>query len=160
MISFLVAMSKNRVIGKNNDLPWHLPADLAYFKRTTMHHTIVMGRKTHESIGRALPGRRNIVVTTKKNYRAEGCEIVHSVDEAMKLLPEDDEVFVIGGSQLFKAFYPFAERLYVTYIDEEFAGDTFFPEIDESEWKRISTERGEKNEKNPYDYFYIVYERK
>lgn len=160
MISFLVAMSKNRVIGKNNDLPWHLPADLAYFKRTTMHHTIVMGRKTHESIGRALPGRRNIVVTTKKNYRAEGCEIVHSVDEAMKLLPEDDEVFVIGGSQLFKAFYPFAERLYVTYIDEEFAGDTFFPEIDESEWKRISTERGEKNEKNPYDYFHIVYERK
>lgn len=160
MISFLLAMDKNRVIGKNNDLPWRLPADLAYFKKTTMGHPVVMGRKTHESIGKALPGRKNVVMTQDSGYMAEGCEIVHSVDKAISLFPPDKEVFVIGGAQLFEAFFPFADRLYVTYIDEAFKGDTFFPEIDETEWKKVSSKKGDKNEKNPYDYFFIIYEKR
>src|SRR5690625_1421433 len=114
MISLMLAMDKNRVIGKNGHLPWHLPADLAYFKKTTMDHSIVMGRKTHESIGKALPGRKNIIVTRDQDYQAKGCEVVHSVDEALELLHRHEEAFIIGGGQLFKAFFPFAERLYIT----------------------------------------------
>jgi dihydrofolate reductase len=160
MISFLFAMGKNRVIGKDNGMPWHLPADLARFKKMTMGHTVVMGRKTHESIGKALPGRKNIVVTKSMDYKAEGCIVVHSVNEAREYFDDNEEIFVIGGTQLFNAFYPYADRLYVTYINQEFAGDTFFPEIEDAEWKRISIEKGVKNEKNQYDYSFIVYERK
>ncbi|HET7577772.1 MAG TPA: dihydrofolate reductase [Bacillales bacterium] len=160
MISFLLAMGKNRVIGKDNGMPWHLPADLAFFKKKTMGNTIVMGRKTHESIGKALPGRKNVVVTRDTNYEAEGCTVVHSVDEARELFGNDDEVFVIGGTKLFNTFFSYADRLYVTYINEEFEGDTFFPEIDDTKWKRTSVEQGVKNEKNPYEYSFIVYDRK
>ncbi|HET7578633.1 MAG TPA: dihydrofolate reductase [Bacillales bacterium] len=160
MISFLLAMGKNRVIGKDNGMPWHLPADLAFFKKKTMGHMIVMGRKTHESIGKALPGRRNVVVTRDTNYEAEGCIVVHSVDEARELFGNDEEVFVIGGTKLFNAFFSYADRLYVTYINEEFDGDTFFPEIDDMKWKRTSVEQGVRNEKNPYDYSFITYDRK
>lgn len=160
MISFLLAMDKNRVIGKKNDMPWHLPADLSYFKKTTTGHPIVMGRKTHESIGKALPGRRNIIVTRSLDYTAEGCEVVHSVNEAIDLFHTDEEVFVIGGAELFDTFFPYADRLYITYIDESFDGDTYFPEMNEDEWKRIFTKEGTRDEKNPYSFTFLVYERK
>ncbi len=121
MISFIVAMDKNRVIGKDNELPWHLPADLKFFKKLPMGHPIVMGRKTHESIGKPLPGRENIIVTRNQEYKAEGCIIIHSVDELIKFAAgENEEIFVIGGAELFKTVFPFADRLYITEIDHQF----------------------------------------
>lgn len=160
MISLLVAMDKNRLIGKDNDLPWRLPADLAYFKRVTMGHPIIMGRKTYDSIGRPLPGRENIIVTRDTSYKMEGCKVIHSIDEILKMNEEHDhELFVIGGAEIFKEILPYSDRLYITEIDEEFEGDTYFPAFDKSEWKVISEEKGVKDEKNPYDYTFMVYEK-
>jgi dihydrofolate reductase len=160
MISYIVAMDNNRVIGKDNQLPWHLPADLKFFKKTTMGHSIVMGRKTYESIGKPLPGRENIIVTRNKEYDQEKCTIIHTVEELCTFAKEKgEEIFVIGGAELFKATFSYADRLYITEIDHEFAGDTYFPEFKESEWKIISQEKGLKDEKNPYDYSFNIYER-
>ena len=162
MISFIVAMDNNRVIGKDNQLPWHLPADLKFFKKTTMGHPIVMGRKTHESIGKPLPGRENIIVTRNERYHSEGCTVFHSVEELIRLDAEntDKEIFVIGGAELFRTMFPFADRLYITQIDHEFAGDTYFPDYNESDWYLASSDKGVKDEKNPYDYFYNIYDRR
>jgi dihydrofolate reductase len=160
MISFLVAMDNRQVIGKDNDLPWHLPADLAYFKRVTMGHSIIMGRKTHESIGRALPGRQNIILTRNSDYQVPGCEVLHSLGEVKRLNSEtNQELFVIGGAELFKELLPLADRLYITHIHHDFEGDTFFPNLGWDEWKVSSREQGIKDEKNPYDYEYVVYDR-
>lgn len=160
MISIVVAMDKNRVIGKNNQLPWHLPADLAYFKKVTMGKPIVMGRKTHESIGRALPGRKNIIITRNKNYQAEGCIVIHSIDAIFNLgLGNDEEICIIGGAEIFQEALIHANRLYITMINNEFEGDTFFPEIAENEWKLTFKEKGPMDEKNPYDYYFTIYER-
>lgn len=160
MLSIIVAYDRNKTIGKNNQLPWNLPRDLAYFKKVTMGHPIVMGRKTYESIGRPLPGRKNIIVTRNRDYKHEGCTVIHSIEEIKEIAQrENGEVFVIGGAEIFKDVLQEADRLYVTYIDEEFHGDTFFPEIDFTKWKEISREKGMKDEKNPYDYYFIVYER-
>lgn len=161
MISLLVAMDKNRVIGKDNQLPWHLPEDLKYFKRITMGHKIIMGRKTFESIGRPLPGRDNFVVTRDQSYKAEGCHILHSVDDIFEIdkSSSGDELFIIGGAELFRHVLPNANRLYITHIDAEFAGDTFFPEINEEQWKLLSKKKGITNDKNPYDYWFAVYGR-
>lgn len=156
MIQFIVAYDRNRVIGKDNDLPWRLPADLAYFKQITMGSTIVMGRKTFESIGKPLPGRRNVILTNQKDYKVGGCEVIHSIDEIQKW---DEDCFVIGGASIFEQAMPIVDRLFITYIDEEFDGDTFFPRIDLSNWSLISEEKGPKNEKNPYDYYFQVYIR-
>lgn len=160
MISYLVAMDRNRVIGKDNDLPWSLPADLAYFKKKTTGHTIVMGRKTYESIGRPLPNRKNVILTRDKNYSVANCTVIHSIEEALSLMrQENDEYFVIGGSDLFIQFLPYVERMYITLLDEEFEGDTFFPNVDMSEWKLISKEKGKKDENNHYDYEFLVYDK-
>nr|WP_304219848.1 dihydrofolate reductase [Fredinandcohnia onubensis] len=160
MISLLVAMDKNQLIGKDNDLPWRLPADLAYFKRVTMGHPIIMGRKTYDSIGRPLPGRENIIVTRDTSYEAEGCKVIHSIEEIVKMNEQtDQELFVIGGAEIFKEILPHSDRLYITEINEEFKGDTYFPAFDKVEWKVISEEKGIKNEKNPYDYTFLVYEK-
>ncbi|WLD91550.1 dihydrofolate reductase [Alkalihalobacillus sp. AL-G] len=158
MISLLVAVGKNQVMGKDNDLPWHLPEDLKWFKKVSMGHTIIMGRKTYESIGKPLPGRKNVIVTTNKSYEAEGCIVTHSIDEALE--QNGEEQIVIGGAQIFEQVLPKTDRIYFTYIDADFDGDTYFPEIDESDWKVSSKEKGIKNEKNPYDYYFIVYDRK
>jgi dihydrofolate reductase len=158
MISLIWAMGENRTIGKDNDMPWHLPADLAYFKKVTSGHTVLMGRKTHESIGRSLPNRKNIIITHNKEYKAEGCTVVHSVEEALNHTNED-EVFVIGGAQIYDVFLPTADRLYITQIEQSFDGDAFFPPFDLSKWKLISEEQGIKSEKNPYDYKFLVYEK-
>jgi dihydrofolate reductase len=161
MISFLVAMDKNRVIGKDNQLPWNLPEDLKYFKKVTMGHPIAMGRKTHESIGRILPGRENIVITRQPDYQCEGCSIFFSIEDFVKNYQTvDEEIFVIGGAEIFKEIFAFADRLYLTYIDEEFEGDTFFPEFNLSQWELISCEIGKKDEKNPFDFEFRIYNRK
>lgn len=154
-------MDNNRVIGKNNDLPWSLPADLAYFKKVTMGHPIVMGRKTYESIGRPLPGRENIIITRNREYSVDGCTVLHSLEDVKQVVDANDkETFIIGGAEIFKEAFPIADKLYITHIDEEFDGDTYFPAFPDSEWKEVSREKGIKDEKNPYDYYFTVYERK
>ncbi|OIU71316.1 dihydrofolate reductase [Rossellomorea aquimaris] len=161
MISFIVAMDSKSAIGKNNELPWHLPADLAFFKKTTMGKPIIMGRKTFESIGRPLPGRENIVITRDKDFVAEGCNVIHDLKKITQLgAGQEEEIFVIGGAEIFNEMLPYADRLYVTKIEEEFDGDTFFPPFDKEEWELKSKEKGPKDDKNPYDYYFMTYDRK
>ncbi|MCC2928805.1 dihydrofolate reductase DfrA [Bacillus sp. LBG-1-113] len=159
MISFIFAMDANRLIGKDNDLPWHLPNDLAYFKKVTSGHSIIMGRKTYESIGRPLPNRKNIVVTSAHDAEFPGCTIVSSIEDVLQIASDTEECFVIGGAQLYTALFPYADRLYMTKIHHQFDGDRYFPEFDESKWKLVSSEQGTKDEKNPYDYEFLVYEK-
>jgi dihydrofolate reductase len=161
MISFIVAMDENRVIGKENQLPWHLPEDLKFFKRVTMGHAIAMGRKTHESIGRVLPGRENIVITRQTDYRSEGCTVFYSVEDFVDYCQRlGEEIFVIGGAEIFKETFDYANCLYITHIHQAFDGDTFFPEFNGDQWELTSIEKGITNEKNPYDYEYRRYIRK
>ncbi|GKS70135.1 dihydrofolate reductase [Nitrosomonas sp. PY1] len=137
-LSLLVAMSKNRVIGKNNRLPWHLPEDLKHFKTLTMGHPIIMGRKTHESIGKVLPGRTNIIVTRQKNYTIPSAIVVDSIQSAFAAGFEknsaENEAFVIGGEEIFRQTLAFSRRIYLTEIQKKFDGDTFFPELNSQEW--------------------------
>lgn len=161
MISIVVAMDKNRVIGKDNQLPWHLPADLAFFKKVTMGKVIVMGRKTYESIGRPLPGRKNIILTKNKNYVVDGCNVIHSIDDIFTLeKTEAEEICVIGGAEIFNEVLTSVDRLYITLIDDEFSGDTYFPALNESDWELVSKEKGPKDEKNRYDYYFTIYTRR
>jgi dihydrofolate reductase len=161
MISFILAMDENRVIGKNNQLPWHLPEDLKFFKKVTMGHPIAMGRKTHESIGRILPGRENIIITRNREYTCEECTVFYSMDDFIRYCSQkDDEVFVIGGAEIFKELLPVVDRLYLTMIYEQFEGDTFFPELSLEPFELISKEKGIRDEKNPYDYEFLIYHRK
>ncbi|MBS4194428.1 dihydrofolate reductase [Lederbergia citri] len=160
MISFLWAEDENGLIGKNNDLPWRLPADLKYFKETTMGHAIIMGRKTYESIGRPLPGRTNIILTRDENYQAEGCLVFHSKNELLQWIERNkSNAFVTGGAEIFRLFMEEADRLYITKIFHIFEGDTYFPALDWNKWVLKSSQKGPKDEKNPYDYEFRVYER-
>jgi len=157
IISLVAAMAKNRVIGKDNQMPWHLPADLQHFKNVTMGKPIIMGRKTFESIGRALPGRRNIVITSNPDFSAEGCETASSFEQALKLVAEVEEVMVIGGGSLYQQTLPLADRLYLTFIALEVDGDTHFPQYQHlalSETKRASFSA---DQKNPFDYEFVDY---
>ncbi|HEY5585382.1 MAG TPA: dihydrofolate reductase [Ruminiclostridium sp.] len=157
MISIIFAMGKNNAIGYSNKMPWYLPEDFAYFKRVTMGQPVIVGRKTFESIGRPLPGRINIVITTSTSFSHDGCIVVDSVDKAIEYT-KDKEAFIIGGAEIYKSFLPIADKLYITEIDKAFEADTFFPEIDYSKWKLVSSRTGVKNEKNPFDYKFLVYE--
>lgn len=139
-------------------MPWHLPAELGYFKRVTSGHPIVMGRKTFESIGRPLPNRTNVVVTRNPAYAPEGCLVVHSIEEVIERLG-GQPFFVIGGAQIYRAFLPFADRLFVTKIEHAFDGDEYFPPVDWSKWQLVSEEQGLTDERNPYTYRYQVFER-
>lgn len=160
MISLIVAMDENRLIGKDNQLPWHLPQDLAYFKRMTMNHKIVMGRKTYESIGKPLPGRENIIITRDSSYTKDGCKVLHSIDDILELSKATDEnVFVIGGAEIFKEILPYSDKLYMTHIHHEFEGDTFFSQLNDSEWETISVESGMRDVKNPYEFDFVVYQK-
>ena len=161
IISLIVAVGKNNVIGTEGKLPWRLPADLKHFKKLTEGHSIIMGRKTHESIGRALPGRRNIVITRNPDFRADGIEVAHSLEEAIKMSKAafDTEVFVIGGGEIYKMAMPLADRIYFSRVHTSVAGDAFFPEIDLAEWAETSRETHQSDEKNQYPYSFIVYER-
>lgn len=134
MISIIVAIAKNGVIGGENQLLWHIREDLQRFRRITTGHPVVMGRKTFESLGRPLPGRTNVVVTRQPDFRAEGCAVVHSLEEAITLFPKDEEIFIIGGAQIYARALPLAERLYITWVGRDYAGDTHFPQWDRGEW--------------------------
>jgi len=158
-ISIVAAMSSNRVIGYRNALPWHLPADLKHFKSVTMGKPMIMGRKTWVSIGRPLPGRRSLVITRDPLFRAEGCDIAHSLDAALKLAEPAGEVVVIGGAQLFQEALPRADRLYLTIIDHLFQGDVYFPPVDATLWREVSREEHLSDPSNLYHYRFLVYER-
>ena len=159
-LSIIAAMSANRVIGRDNSLPWKLPGDWKRFKNLTMGHYLLMGRKTFESIVRPLPGRTTVVITHQTGFAPAGVLVAHSIDQALHVVAEDDEVFVAGGAQIYQQMLPRADRLYLTSIHEEFEGDTKFPEFEESDWQLISEEDYEPNEKNPYPYTFSVYEKK
>lgn len=158
-LSLIVAMDDNRLIGSNNGLPWRLPADLAFFKRTTMGKPIIMGRKTFESIGKPLPGRRNIVVTRDPGFSAEGCDIANSIDTAIDLCADAEEIMLIGGASLYQQALERATQLYITRIHHSFDGDTWFPEFDESAWKLQNREDHDAGHGNDYAYSFIKFVR-
>ncbi|MET1254896.1 type 3 dihydrofolate reductase [Aliikangiella maris] len=157
IISLVAAMANNRVIGKDNQMPWHLPADLKHFKNTTMHKPIIMGRKTFESIGKALPGRQNIVITRQTDYIAENCTLVGSLEAAIKCVQSVEEIMIIGGGNLYAQALPMANRLYLTLIDLVVDGDTQFPAYEHLDLTVIQQQSFTADEKNPYDYQFIDY---
>lgn len=158
-ISIIVAMDRKGLIGKGNALPWHLPADLKHFKRITMGKPIIMGRKTHESIGKALPGRTNIVVSGDPNYRAQDCIVANSLDAAIAAAGPVDEVIVIGGAALYQLALDRTDRIYSTTIHAELSGDTWFPPLQKSDWVVIERSEHNADEKNPYGYTFETLER-
>ncbi len=158
MISLIAAMDHNRLIGNNNQLPWHLPADFAHFKAVTMGKPIVMGRKTWESIGRPLPGRTNIVLSRNPDLQLDGAQCASSLAEARALAGESPELMVIGGSVVYELAMPEAQRLYITHVDGEFEGDAWFPPIGD-EWRKVSSQHQAADDKNPYACEFAVYER-
>lgn len=160
MISLIVAMDKDRVIGVENRLPWHLPADLKRFKELTMGHHVIMGRKTFESIGKPLPGRTNVIVTRQHDYHVEGCKVVHSLDAALMLTRGDAEAFVIGGGELFAHALEFADKLYLTEIDIQVGkGDAHFPVLDPSQWTLSEKTECQPDESNRFHYTYKTFTR-
>ena len=161
LLSLLVAISENNVIGKDNKLPWHLPEDLKYFKNTTWAMPIIMGRKTFESIGKPLPGRTNIVITRNKKWKGDGVKIVHDLEQARKTGEDLDvkEIFVIGGAEIFKTSLPKADRIYLTRIHQSFEGDAFFPAIDKS-WELVSNRDNLPDEKNAYACSFQIWEKR
>ena len=160
MLSIIVAVSENNVVGKENKLPWKLSADLKRLKSLTMGHHIIMGRKTWESLGKALPGRINVVITTDKNFKAEGGVVVHSLNEALAISSADDEIFIFGGGKIFKEAMPLVNKIYITRVHSIIDGDTFFPVLDKSDWKEISREDFKADEKNQYNYSFLTLVRK
>ncbi|MCX7125692.1 MAG: type 3 dihydrofolate reductase [Gammaproteobacteria bacterium] len=159
-ISLIVAKSRNNVIGNNNQLPWHLPADLKHFKTITMGKPIIMGRKTFDSIGKPLPGRRNIIISRQQNFYIDGCEIFHSINDALSAVKTEKEVMIIGGTNLFLQVLPIAERIYLTVIDADFEGDAFFPQLDYAQWLLISEEKWLSDEKNKYPYCFQTLDKR
>ncbi|MGN5011352.1 type 3 dihydrofolate reductase [Aeromonas veronii] len=161
-ISMIAAMAHDRVIGKDNQMPWHLPADLAHFKRVTLGKPVLMGRKTFESIGRPLPGRRNLVISRNPDYQAEGIEVVGSIEAALALLAGSsvEELMVIGGGHLYAEMLPSADCLYLTQIDLAVEGDTRFPAFDDGQWQRIACESHPADEKNPHPYSFETWQRR
>lgn len=158
-LCLIVALAANRVIGKNNALPWHLPQDLQRFKALTMGHPVVMGRKTHESIGRPLPGRRNLVITRNRDYRAPGCDVVHSLDEAIAACRGAREIFIIGGAELYRESLARAHCLELTEIRAEFEGDAMFPEFSRAQWRETAREIHHNEAGIPFRYDFARYER-
>ena len=159
MISLIVAASTNNVIGAKGDLPWRLSSDLKRFNALTMGKPIVMGRLTYESIGRPLPGRQNIVVTRNPNFAAQGCDVVGSIDAALEVATDADEVMVIGGSQLYAEFLPRADRIYLTRVQAEVEGDAYLPEFSDDDWKETSVEAHSADESNDHDVIFSIFER-
>jgi dihydrofolate reductase len=159
-ISLIVAMASNRVIGINNQLPWHLSADLKRFRQITMGSPILMGRKTYESIGRPLPGRTNVIISRDPFYKQEGCLVFNDIETAIKnCCQKFQEIFVIGGSELYKSILPKADTLYVTLINKEFSGDAFFPEIDARHWAEVAREDIDNDPDAGFSYSFIRYEK-
>lgn len=159
LISLMVAMDRHRLIGVEDRLPWRLPADMRRFRRLTMGKPVVMGRLTHESIGKVLPGRLNIVLSGNPEYRAPGCEVAASLDEAIRRAGEADEIMIIGGARLYADALPRAGRIYLTLVHGSFEGDVYFPEFDEAEWREVSREDHTGDEEAPCSYSFVVLER-
>ena len=161
MLSIIVAKARNNIIGKDNALIWHLPEDLKRFKRLTTGHTIIMGRKTFESLGRVLPNRYHIILCNdaKMEINDENVEILGDISMLEKYIKDEEEHFVIGGATMYKLLMPYCNKMYITEINQDFEGDVSFPEINLDEWKVTEREQGLKDEKNPYDYEYVTYER-
>ncbi len=162
MLSIVVAISENNVIGKNNKLLWHIPEDMKRFKELTTGHTIIMGRKTFESIGKVLPDRRHIILTRDSEYvvNNENVDIVNDINELDSYIDETEENFIIGGAIIYNQLIKRADKVYMTKIHKVFDGDAYFPKLSETEWKEVERKQGLKNEKNPYDYEYITYVRR
>lgn len=160
IISLIAAIGKNRIIGNKNALPWSLPADMKHFKELTAGKPVIMGRKTFESIGKPLPNRTNIIITHNQNYKAEGCTVVHSPDDALKAAENHEEVMVIGGARIYKEFLPKADKMCLTLIDADFEGDAYFPEYSIEEWEETAYEEHERDKDNPYNYTFLVLTRK
>ena len=158
-INLIAAMARNRVIGKDNQMPWHLPADLQHFKSVTMTHPIIMGRKTYESIGRPLPGRRNLVISRNPDLVIEGVEIFNSIDAAMARCSAAQSVMIIGGANLYEQMMPYADYLYLTFIDHETEGDAYFPDWSDYQWTELSREHHTADDNNPYDYQFVTLKR-
>jgi dihydrofolate reductase len=154
-LSIIVALSENNVVGINNQLPWHLSADLKRVKALTMGHHLIMGRKTFESIGRPLPGRTNVIITRNMDYKAEGCVVVSSLSEALQNAQHDSEAFVFGGGEIFREALPLVNKIYMTRIHRNFEGDTRFPELNPREWKETARQDFNADEKNNYNYSFI-----
>ncbi|MEC0330661.1 dihydrofolate reductase [Paenibacillus sp. FSL R5-0527] len=160
-ITLIWAMAQNGVIGRNNQLPWRLPADLKFFKAQTMGKTMIMGRKTWESMGsKPLPGRHSVVLTQDTSYRAEGADVVHTLEEALRYEKGGEELMVIGGAGVFRLFFPIADKLLVTRIDQDIEGDVFFPALNWEDFDLVHEQQGIRDDKNPYDYRFLTYERR
>ena len=158
-LSIITAMDQNRLIGRDNALPWHLPADLAFFKKTTLGKPILMGRKTYESIGRPLPGRQNIIISRDPNYRIDGCDTATGIEQALEMIKNQPEAMLIGGSSLYQQTIDLADKLYITFIHSQFEGDAWFPEIPSQNWVESAREDHSADDKNAYDYSFVTYLR-
>lgn len=162
IISTIVATAKNNVIGKDNQIPWYLPADLRYFKKMTLNHHIIMGRNCYESIGRPLPKRTNIIVTRNPFFIASGCLVAHSIEEALELAREhgEAEAFIIGGGQIYEQSRHLWDKIYLTEVDVEVEGDVFFPEINPAQWEEIFCESHSKDTKNQYHFTFKIFQKR
>ena len=158
MLSIIVAAAKNGVIGDKNALLWHISEDMRFFRRTTSGHPVIMGRKTYESLGRPLPNRQNVVIS-RTIQEIEGCTVVGSLEQAIALFPAEEEVFIIGGAQIYALALEVADRFYLTRVEHDYEGDTSFPAWDESQWRLLSREEYESGEKYPYPFAFELYER-
>jgi len=160
-VSLITAMAANRVIGRRNSLPWRLPADMRRFKALTMGHTLIMGRKTYDSVGYPLPGRRTVVITRQPGWKADGVSVVHSLDEALQAAARigGGEVLVAGGGEIFRDALPRADRIYLTRIEQDFPGDTFFPELDAAAWRIVEQEHHDASDENPYAFTFETLDR-
>jgi len=162
MITIIAAIAKNNALGKDNDLIWHLPSDLKRFKKVTSGHHILMGRNTFESIGKPLPNRTTVIITRNKRYKKEGCKVAYSIEKAIEIAKDDDEIYIIGGAQIYKQAIEkgLVDRLDITIVHQEFEADVFFPEIDLKIWKEVSREHFSADEKNKYDFSFVSYQKK
>lgn len=158
-ITLIVAAAENNAIGKNNEMPWHLPNDFKYFKQNTLEHSIIMGRKTFDSIGKPLPERRNIVLTRDMRYFSDEVDVANSLNEVMNFCRDEREIFIIGGANVYEQTLPLAQRVLLTRVHTTVDGDAFFPTLSTDEWKLVSAEKHEKDEKHAFDYTFEVYER-
>jgi dihydrofolate reductase len=160
MITLIAAAAENNALGKDNDLLWHLPEDFKRFKQITSGHYIIMGRKTFESFPKPLPNRTHIIITRQEEYLVEGCLVVHSLEEALEIAPQNEEVFIIGGAQIYEQALPFADKIDLTRVHIELDADAFFPEFNTSEWNLVFSEKHFKDEKHQYDFTFETYLKK
>lgn len=160
MVTIIAAVGRNKALGKNNDLIWHLPADLRRFKEVTRGHHVIMGRKTFESLGKPLPHRTNIIVSRNSNYKADGCVVVGSLEEALKEAQSDPNPYILGGAQIYEQALEVADRMDLTLVHEDFEADAFFPDFSDENWEETGRQDFKKDEKNPYDYSFVQYKKK